>query len=163
MTKFNKPLFVSFRLVDNNCIAAVPLDYIQKGIVTKDKELQVLARIYEDYITILREMLGKMESKKSKKIALPSSLMWDFGDKILALVNAINNKNFEIDNLYEHLIRDLGRKKDWLKKVIIFRRNLPERQLIPPDLNWSICRDAPKKSAELILNGKIPKRQPKKK
>jgi len=163
MTKFNKSLFVSYRLIDNGCIAAVPLDYIQKGIVTKDKELQVLARIYKDYIFILREMLGKMELKKSKKIALPSLLMWDFGDKILALVNAINNKNFEIDNLYEHLIRDLGRKKGWLKKIIIFRRNLPERQLIPPDLNWATCKDAPKKSAELILNGKIPKPQSKKK
>lgn len=101
-------------------------------------------------------MLEQIESNKSQRVALSSSFMWDFGDKILSLVNSLNRKNFEIDNLYEHLIRDLDRKREWLEKVIIFRRSIPNRQLIPDDLKWSVCRDAPKKSAKLILKGGIP-------
>ena len=108
-------------------------------------------------------MLEQIESNKSQRVALSSSFMWDFGDKILSLVNSLNRKNFEIDNLYEHLIRDLDRKREWLEKVIIFRRSIPTRESIPHDLKWSVCRDAPKKSAELLLKGKIPKRQSKKK
>ncbi len=156
MKKYDEPLFVSFLMVDGECIAAVPLDYIQEGIITKGTDLKGIARIYKKKIIELNKMLKIIELNKSQKIALSSLLMWDFGDKILSLVDSINSKNFEIDNLYEHLIRDLGRKRMWLEKVIIFRRNLPNRQLIPHDLKWSVCRDAPKKSAKLILKGEIP-------
>jgi len=163
MKKYDEPLFVSFRFVGDECIAAVPLEYIQQGIITKGTDLKGIARIYKKKIIELKNMLKIIELNKSQKIALSSLLMWDFGDKILSLVDSINSKNFEIDNLYEHLIRDLDRKRMWLEKVIIFRRNLPNRQLIPHDLKWSVCRDAPKKSAESILNGKTPKRRTKKK
>jgi len=156
MKKDDEPLFVSFRMIDDECIAAVPLAYIQEGVITRGTDLKGISRIYKKKIIELKNMLKQIELKKTQKIALPSLFMWDFGDKILSLVDAINSKKFEIDNLYEHLIRDLDRKRGWLEKVIIFRRSLPNRKLIPHDLKWSVCRDAPKKSAELILNGKNP-------
>ena len=156
MKKDDEPLFVSFRMIDDECIAAVPLDYIQEGIITKGTDLKGIAKIYKKKIFSLKKMLEQIEINKLQKVAVSSLFMWDFGDKILSLVDAINSKNFEIDNLYEHLIRDLDRKRGWLEKVIIFRRSIPTRQLIPDDLKWSVCRDAPKKSAKLILKGGIP-------
>lgn len=162
MARLNNHIFISFRVKEDDFIAAVPLDTMRtNGLMTEEK-LRRVAKIYAKSIREIRILLSNFELTKSRKIPLAASQIWDLGDKIFSLVESINQHNFVIDNLYEHLIRDLGRKKDWLKKSITFRRNLPERQLIPPNLNWSSCKDSPRKSAELILKGDVPKRRSKK-
>ena len=98
MKKNDKPLFVSFRLEGDDCVAAVPLDYIQEGIITKATDLRGIEKVYKKKIIDLKNMLKQIELIKSNKVALSSLVMWDFGDKILSLVDAINSKNFEIDN-----------------------------------------------------------------
>jgi len=162
MAKLKNHVFVSFRMKEDDFIAAVPLDAMKTSELTSEVKLRRVAKIYAKGIRQIRVLVTHLELTKSRKIPLAASQIWDLGDKILSLVEAINEQNFEIDNLYEHLIRDLGRKKDWLKKAIIFRRNLPKQQLIPTNLNWSFCKDSPRKSAELILKGDVPKRRAKK-
>ena len=162
MAKLNNHIFISFRVKEDDFIAAVPLDAMKRSELTSEVKLRRVAKIYSKGIREIRILLSNLELNKSRKEPLAASQIWDLGNKILSLVEAINGQNFEIDNLYEHLIRDLGRKKDWLKKSIIFRRNLPERQLIPPNLNWYSCKDSPRKSAELILKGDVPKHRAKK-
>lgn len=155
----NGPIFVSFGIMDNEFIAAIPLDHIKTGAITKESELKAVAKIYKNQIIAIKKIIENLESDKSKKITLTASKMWKLGDKIFELIEMIGKKNFEIDNLYEHLIIDLGRKKDWLKKAIIFRKNLPDEKLIPNGLKWHHCKDRPKISAEMILRGEKPIRK----
>ena len=42
-------------------------------------------------------MLEKIESNKLQKIPLTSQFMWDFGDKILSLVDAVNSNSISGD------------------------------------------------------------------
>jgi hypothetical protein len=156
METANNLIFVSFKMIDDDYVAAVPLDSIQTGAISKESELKAVTKIYKKQIVVLKKILKDIESDKSKRIALTAVKMWILGDKILELIEMIGRKNFQIDNLYEHLTRDLDRKKDWLKKAIIFRKYLPDGQLIPPGLKWHHCKDMPKISAEMILRNELP-------
>jgi hypothetical protein len=157
MVILESPILVSFHRKGDELIAAVPLDYIREGIVTKEDDLIKIVKIYEKKINELSKILNQIEVTKSKKIPLTALEMWVLGDKIMSLIEEIKKRNFEIDGLYDHLIRDLGRKKDWLKKVIIFRRHLPNKNLIPENLSWSTCKDIPRISAEQIMAGDTPR------
>jgi hypothetical protein len=151
MKKTDDPIFVSFRMVDNDYVAAVPIDSIKTGQISKESELKAVTKIYQKQIIALKKIIEDIESDKSKKISITAAKMWKLGDIILELIEMIGEKNFEIDNLYEHLSRDLDRKKDWLSKAIIFRKYLPSEQLIPSGLKWRHCKDKPKISAEILL------------
>lgn len=152
-------VFVSFHMIEGECIAAVSLGYVQEGRITEDTELRSLAEIYVNSISTLKNMVEEIEEFKSNKIALSPSHMWDIGDTIVSLVEGIDARGFQIDNLYDHLVRDIGRNRDWLNRVMIFRRHLPKRELIPSGLKWSACKRAPKRSAEMIERGVIPGRR----
>jgi len=154
MTKAKgNPIFVSFRMNGDDCVAAVPLREIQSGRILDENKLKEVANIYAKSIHDMKIILENLETTKSKKIPMLAVDIWDLGDKIVSLIETINKKGFTIDGVYDHLIRDLGRKKQWLKKIIIFRKNLPDRNMIPNDLKWSVCKDAPRYSAKLILKG----------
>jgi len=148
---------VSFHMKDGEYIAAVPLHYIRIGSITREKELKMIANLYRKKIKEIKKVIDYLEITKSSKKIFKAIDMWGLGDKILSLVEAVNKKHFIIDGLYDHLVRDLGRKKDWLRKAIIFRRNLPKKELIPLSLNWSLCKDAPRRSAEFISQGNFDK------
>jgi len=67
--------------------------------------------------------------------------------------DALAELSLEIDDVYKHLVRDLGAKRKWLEKAIIFRRYLPTQDLIPQSLNWGRCEKGTRRVAERLRDG----------
>ena len=115
--------------------------------------LQLAEHIYQSSVVDLRLQIKKINQLKTHKVAVPSRLMWRFGDSIFRLVNELDLHGLGVDGLYGHLVRDLKLKTKWLEKAVTFRRYLDDETRIPEGLNWNVCRDAPKRSA--IRLGKV--------
>jgi hypothetical protein len=58
----------------------------------------------------------------------------------------------EIEDLYAHLVRDVGAKRKWLEKAIILRRYVPREDMIPADLNWGRIEKGTRRAAEKIFS-----------
>lgn len=106
-----------------------------------------LAKIYEDGIKNLKELLNIRKEMLLKKQRIPAVFIWDIGDQIFRINNQINSTGFQIDDYYSHLERDLGISRKWLEKVIILRRYINDKNTLPQGLSWGYFEKGTKHKA----------------
>jgi hypothetical protein len=125
----------------------------------KDPEivLEKAARVYENWVMRMRSLIVEIENFRVNRKIIPARKIWQLGDAIFRLIEDLKSLSLQIDGVYDHLMRDLGVKRMWLEKVIIFRRYLPEQDVIPESLNWGRCRNEPRRAAEKLRKGLPPK------
>ena len=144
---------VSFQPNDQEFIAHVSLESM---ILIEGNPEALLRRVSSKYsraIQSMRKQLDEMNYIKKSRRVLPARKIWKFGDSIFSLKSDMEHMSFHINGLYDHLIRELGVKRMWLEKVIIFRRYIPNQKSIPRSLAWGKCSSSPRKTARAILNG----------
>jgi len=107
-------------------------------------------------VQLMRKRLKEMDDMRQNRKVIPARNVWEFGNSIFSLREDMERMSFCINGLYDHLSRELGVKKMWLKKVVIFRRYIPEKKFIPPSLPWGRCSSSPRKVAKAILNPEKP-------
>ena len=147
-------IFVAFEPNNNKFNGLLAMDGMLTLSVEHESLIENAAHIYTTYIHNMRVILDRVTSIKAKRQVIPASLMWELGDLILNLVDEMGMISLQIDGLYDHLTRDLNVRRMWLEKVIIFRRHLSDISIIPADLNWGKCRDAPRKVADMLSRKK---------
>lgn len=129
--------FVSFEPTQNNFKAYLSLD----GFILKEqnyeKKIQKAVKVYEEAVNKMRIIIADMNQFKQKYRRLPAQKVWSLGDEIFQLIDDLTKLSLQIDGLYAHLTRDLGSKRKWLEKVIIFRRYMPDKKPILESMNWS--------------------------
>ena len=101
----------------------------------------------------MRSVVREIEAYRRSHTPTPARKIWELGDAIFKLNEELERVSLQIDGLYEHLVRDLTVKRKWLEKVIIFRRHLPDDNLIPESLNWGRCEKGTRKVAERLRVG----------
>lgn len=150
--KKEKLYFVSFEPISKfRCFLSI------EAIIKSEKELEPLlakaSKIYENAIAKMRSLIEDFEVARNNRKPIAARKMWEVGDAVFRLRKELEKLGFELDGVYDHLTRDLGVKRMWLEKVIIFRRYLSEKKVIPKSLNWSVCRLAPRSAAEKLKLG----------
>ena len=148
--------FVSLRATGGGFAAVISMDSALSG----DKDLQSLLRraaaVYEQSVKGMRCLIEKIDEDRRSRRRVTARTIWEVGDLIFKLTSRLAKVSLQLDSVYSHLMRDLGVKRMWLEKVIIFRRYVPRKTLIPKDLRWGRCSRTPRKAANLLLNGKMP-------
>jgi len=112
--------------------------------------LRKAAKVYEHSIARMRNIVKEIQNFRDNRKLLPARKVWQLGDSIFELQNNLNTLSLQLDGLYDHLVRDLGVKRKWLEKVIIFRRYLPDENAIPQSLNWGHCEKGTRRVAEKL-------------
>jgi hypothetical protein len=105
----------------------------------------------------MRAIVSEIQALRSVHKLTPARTIWKLGDAVFELTDKLRRLSLEIDGLYDHLTRDLGVKRMWVEKVIIFRRYIPDKKLIPRSVSWGPCRDAPRAAAENLVRGVAPR------
>ena len=147
--------FVTFEPVHSGFVAYVPLSDFLKTHGHQEETLRRAARVYATGVASLRTRLRKIEERRRRGQRITARMVWDVGERIFTLVEQIGRLSLQINGLYAHLVRDLGVKKEWLEKVIIFRHHIPDKRSIPRGLSWGLCARRPKSAAQLILQGSL--------
>lgn len=118
--------------------------------------LRSAAAQYEHSVLTMRSLIAEMRERRAAGQPIPARLMWQMGNAIFDLKDQLARFSLQLDDTYAHLVRDLGVKRKWLEKAIIFRRYLLREELIPATLNWGRCEKGTRRAAERLRNGLLP-------
>ena len=151
-----KRRFVSFEVKGDNYSALVPMDELLAGNDNLPSLLAQASALYGSHVSDMRALVDLIAAYRHKRKLVPARMVWQLGDLIFGLVTQLDRLALEIDGIYGHLERDLGAKRKWLEKVIIFRRYIAQETTIPEDLNWGKCEKGTRRIAEMIQRGVVP-------
>jgi len=149
-----KKIGIIFYPKSNSFQASISITDVNNISVDINNLLKDANSIYCNVILKMRSILELNKKRRKENKIIQASSMWGFGDLIIKLVDELKVINFEIENLYGHLIRDLNVKTTTIKQSIIFRRYIPSREYVPEDLKWSDVRDHPRRYALKLIDGK---------
>jgi hypothetical protein len=116
-----------------------------------EQTLREAAVVYSKTVAAVRASLESIAAFRARRQHVPAWVVWHVGDDVFALQRKLEGRSMQINGLYEHLMRDTGVKRQWLKKVVIFRRYVPEVSMIPKSLNWGRCSHAPGRAATELV------------
>ncbi|MCE2462862.1 MAG: hypothetical protein J4F46_02965 [Dehalococcoidia bacterium] len=150
-----KLTFVSLEPRNAGFTAFVPMENLASVDDDPELLLRAVSTTYARYIGLMRSLKADTDNLRKKHIPIPARKVWELGDIIFDLRRELSQQAFELDGLYDHLVRDLGVKRKWLEKVIIFRRYLPRKAIIPESLPWGRCEKSTRKVAESLREAYI--------
>lgn len=146
----DKLAFVSFEPRDGQFVAFLSMEELISGERDPESVLQEATKLYGRSITKMRFLIAEIQGFRDNHKLLPARKIWQLGDAIFKLREGLQSLSLQLDGLYDHLVRDLGIKRKWLEKVVIFRRYLPEEDAIPESLNWGRCEKGTRRVAERL-------------
>ena len=115
--------------------------------------LQKASKIYGQSIARMCSLVSEVQDARAKRKRIPARKIWEIGDAIFKLRDDLEQLSLELNGLYGHLTRDLAVKQKWLEKVVILRRYLPDKKLIPRLLNWGRCEKGTRRVAQKLSKG----------
>lgn len=148
--------FITFEPKGGKFSAFLPIETAIKRESDLESELSKLTKIYGDSINEMRFILKRIQETRTNKKPVPAYQIWRLGNKIFLLTDKLENFSFQLDDLYNHLVRDLEVKRKWLEKVIIFRRYIPDEKAISKKLKWGIFEKGTRRKAGQLVNGLTP-------
>ena len=147
--------FVWFEPHDGQFRAFLTMEDIITGREDPEVLLNQVAGLYEQAVKGMRSLVAEIQDMRTHRKLVPARKVWQVGDAIFILGKELEKFSLQVDGLYDHLVRDLGVKRKWLEKVVIFRRYLPEQEAIPDSLNWGRCEKGTRRIAEQIRGGML--------
>lgn len=153
----NDLAFVAFEPRDGGFGAFVSVEGLLSNVADPESLLGRASQLYERCVAIMRAQVAEIERLRSARKLTPARTIWRLGNDIFELVEGLREISLQLDDVYGHLNRDLGVKRKWLEKVIIFRRYLPSESLIPDGLPWGRCEKGTRRAAIRLRNGLPPK------
>jgi hypothetical protein len=145
--------FVSFEPDNERFVPFVSIDQFLSGRRDPELTLKKAADAYRRAIAVMRSLVMEIHDYRMKHKLLPAQSVWELGNSVFVLINELEELSLQLDGVYDHLVRDLGVKRKWLEKVIILRRYVPRKDLIPKSLNWGQCEKGTRRKAERIAKG----------
>lgn len=106
--------------------------------------------IYEKHIREMQIIIQNIKKIRSSNSRISARDIWILGDSIFSLKRNLENIGLQVDDLYTHLMRDLGVKRKWLEKVVILRRYVFHKKTIPKSSNWGRFEKGTAKKAKLL-------------
>lgn len=151
----NGSIFVTFAPREESFIASVPMEQLDDLGDCPEVVLTRVSEIYGRAVEVLQSLVDDLDCLKATRTAAPARKLWEIGDAVFQLVEDLKEASFELDGLYEHLMRDIRIEKGRLGKyrltrAITFRRYLPDKELIPKSLEWSRCEKNARGAAEQL-------------
>jgi hypothetical protein len=148
--------FVSFKPDKEHFIAFFPMEQLLSSERDLESVLKEAANVYEYSLVRMTSAVKDIDSFRNERKLLPARKIWRLGNLIFELVEDLQRLSLQIDGIYEHLVRDLGVKRKWLEKVIIFRRYISDEKIIPQSMNWGRFEKGTRRKAEKLSTGVLP-------
>ena len=150
----NQLTFISFEPSKQGIRASLSM----QGIINIDGDIESAINqaieIYKAALSEMKNLLLKREELQKVRRRVPARLIWQIGDAIFNLNDDLSKIDLQIDNTYHHLVRDLGVKRKWLEKVVIFRRYIEQIEIIPETATWGSFEKGTRKKVQLLMQGK---------
>lgn len=150
--KTNTLYFISFQKKDDNYEGYISLDAAMDEKIDLKQIVLKATKIYSKSIFKMQSLNSELVKLKKKK-PIPAYKIWLLGDEIFRLKHNLEKISVQLDNLYDHLTRDLSVKRKWLEKIIIFRRYIVDIKKIQKTLNWGLFEHSTSRKAKRLNLG----------
>ena len=141
---------ISFEPTEGKFSGFFPMAQFLGGNAPSQASVRKAVQLYRRFVQRAISLVAEIEYMRAERKLIPARTVWKLGDMIFAFRDGMSVLGFEIDGLYEHLVRDLGVKRKWVEKVVILRRYVPTQQMIPASLNWGRCEKGTRRVAESL-------------
>jgi len=145
--------FVSFDPTGKGFTALLSMADALRTELDMEGMMSRAAAAYDSAVSTMLGVCSEIEAFRARRALIPARKVWLLGDTIFRLRNELASLSLQMDDLYRHLSRDLGVKRKWLEKVIIFRRHVPDIALVPVGLNWGPCTRGTRRVGEALTRG----------
>lgn len=145
--------FVTFEPRNGGFRASLSIEGLLSNENDPELVLKDAVSVYARSITKMRALMAEIRACRAARRRVPARKIWRLGNAIFELTDELSERCLQLNNVYAHLARDLGVKRKWLEKVVIFRRYLPAEEVIPESLNWGRCEKGTRRKAERIAKG----------
>jgi hypothetical protein len=145
--------FVSFKSDKQRFVPSMSIDHLLSSQRDLELTLNEAAEVYNHRIINMHSLIIEIGNYRMSRKPLPARIVWELGNNIFLLVDELEKLSLQIDGLYDHLERDLGAKRKWLEKVIILRRYVSKKELIPASLNWGKIEKGTRRKSERVGKG----------
>jgi len=151
--KQKKLNFISFKPINDKFKGYLSIEVVFDGKKEPDKIINKATKIYKKNVEKMISIVDFTKKLRANHTLVPARKIWQLGNIIFKLKDELELLDLEIDGIYDHLTRDLKVKKKWLEKVIIFRRYIPDVNIIPEALNWGRFEKGTRRKAERLKSG----------
>ena len=145
--------FVSFEPTASGFQASLSLEEAFKNVRDPAALAQRAEEVYGMSIAKMLRLCHRLSLLRAEKRRTPALLIWELGDAIFELRRELGSTSLELDDVYAHLTRDLGVRRKWLEKVIIFRRYVRTREVVPVEATWGTFEKGTRRKAEQLQAG----------
>jgi len=114
--------------------ASLPVESILNSSNRLD---ELLFNVEKEYTRTIQECKGLLEKSASEK-RTHSEVYWAIGDLILKFMRGLKDTPFYLRNQCTFFARDLGLSETSIWKIIRFRKEFPEKDLIDSTTPWSL-------------------------
>jgi len=146
-------VFVSFEPRDGQFEAFMSVE----GLLSTESDphlmLQEAAALYQRSVWRMGSLVADIQARRAARQLVPARKVWQLGDAIFELRDELARLSLQVNDVYGHLVRDLGVKRKWLEKVVILRRYVPVLEAVPETLNWGRCEKGTRRVAEKLSKG----------
>lgn len=143
--------FVSFEPQNDGFRASLSIEDFARTASDPETQLKKASCLYDEYVTHMCGTISEIRSIQKSGSFTPARNVWQLGDTIYKLIQQLEKLSFQIDGVYEHLVRDLDVKRKWLEKVVILRRYIPTKRIIPKSSNWGQFEKGTRKAARKLM------------
>lgn len=145
--------FVSFEPTASGFQASFSLEEAFKSNRDPAALAQKAEAVYGASIAKMLKLCHQLSLLRREKRRTPALLIWELGDAIFELRRELASLLLELDDVYAHLTRDLSVRRKWLEKVIIFRRYVRKRGVVPVEASWGTFEKGTRRKAEQLQAG----------
>lgn len=142
--------FVSFDPADGRFSGSMSIDDALEEARDTDTLLTTAAETYQKRLRRMAATVAWIQDLRQRRQLTPAQAIWELGDEIFQLGSDLASLGLQLDGVYQHLERDLHVKRKWLEKVVILRRYVPDKSLLPEGLNWGQIEKGTRRAAERI-------------
>lgn len=114
--------------------------------------MRLVTEAYQHAINEIRIWQNDVALLRKARTPIPVRKAWELGDILHRLENDVARSGCRIENLYEHLERDVELSPKRATSFVTLRRYVECKELIPVELQWNKILKTVKSSSQAIAN-----------
>jgi hypothetical protein len=125
-------------------VPQVPLhEFVRHPHTDMQEEMDALANRYVATVTVAKQILSKITTKRRETGRTDAKLYWELGKVLQQFID--NNEKFPLflNGIRAHFTRDLGISAPSWRKILRLYHLVPSKDLIDTSREWKFYRDAP--------------------
>lgn len=117
--------------------------------------MRAVTIIYQNALANIKSWQDDASALRKAKTPLPVRKAWELGDILHRLNTELAEQGCRLENPYDHLERHAGIPSKRATSFVTLRRYVPDKELVPKELQWNKIMKTVKSTSQAIVDGSL--------